>query len=379
MKKVFYIVTVAITAKSFLKGQLRYMADQGYEVTLICSPDPSLSLLEAEEKVRVIALPMQREISLFDDLRSFLALLLIFFREKPDIVNAGTPKAGLLSMLASCVLGVRKRIYTVHGLRYEGCKGFKRSLLRFLELVACSLSTDNICVSESIRKELIKSRLSKKNKASVLFRGSCNGIDRNVIDHVDDVLSNRDLIRSEFGFKKDDFVLGFVGRIVKDKGILELFQAFQRLRQEKRDIKLVLVGEIEIDGELAPETINQLERSEDVLLIGHVEEVYKYYCIFDLFVYPTHREGLGYALLEAGLAKRAIVSTRVTGVVDAVLENTTSMLTEPQNEQSLVDAIQMYIDNPDMRELHGENGRAWVLNKFPQDKVWEALVNIYER
>ena len=175
--RITYVVTVAMTAGAFLRGQLRSLVEGGAEVTLISAHDALLDHLAAEEQVTVVAVPMEREISPRADLQSIWQLYREFRRIRPDITNVGTPKAGLLGGLAAFFARVPRRIYTLHGLRMETATGLKRLILSGAEKLAMACAHEVVCVSPSLRARAIELGLINPQKATVIAQGSVNGVD----------------------------------------------------------------------------------------------------------------------------------------------------------------------------------------------------------
>lgn len=373
MPRLVHITTVPQTATAFLKGQLRWLRDRHFDVTVISSPGPLLEQFARDESIAVRSLPMQRSIAPHHDLLAVSRLRRLLTELSPDIVHAHTPKAGLLGMVASATLSRRPvRIYHLHGLRFETLAGWRRQLLRTAETLTCHLADRVLCVSPSLRQKAEREGIVRPGVAEVLCHGSVNGIDLQQFPDAITRVQQRTSTREELQIPKDAICLGFVGRLVRDKGICELADAWQRLRQRHRSLHLLIVGPYEAEDPVPHAVREALHHDPRVHLVGADWNPIRYYAAMDLFLLPTHREGLGNVLLEAAAMELPIVSCRVTGVVDAVAENQTAKLVPASNAGELERAIESYLESPDERRGHGEAGRRWVEQRFLPQAIWQA-------
>ena len=238
MKKLFRITTVAESLSILLKGQLGFLNDY-YEVVGIASGKENLKVVEEREGIRVIDVPMRREIAMVADVVSLFRLIRLFYRERPYIVHANTPKASLLSMIAAWITRVPHRIYTVTGLRFETATGKFRRLLVGMEKITCWCATKVIPEGEGVKKTLMANRITRK-PLKVILNGNINGID---IDYF-----NREAVLADEVEKlrvSGCYTFVFVGRLVRDKGIRELVRAFSKLYRQYKHIRLFVVGGLE--------------------------------------------------------------------------------------------------------------------------------------
>jgi glycosyltransferase involved in cell wall biosynthesis len=204
-----------------LRGRLRSLRLAGFQVTLVASPGESLNRIEAEEGIDAYPLPMKRGIAPFADFFSFLALCRFLWRVRPAITDFSTPKAGLLGNVAAWLTGVPHRVYTLRGLKLEGTRGAKRRLLLLSERMACGCADLVLCNSASLRVRARELRIAPERKFQLLGDGSSNGVD------TDRFSPGSSIVRERLAIAPEDLVLGFVGRLTKDKGIPELITAFE--------------------------------------------------------------------------------------------------------------------------------------------------------
>lgn len=373
--RLVYVVTVADTADAFLRGQLSHMVQSGYDVSLIAAPSPLLDEVGKAEGVSVHPVAMERSISPIADLQSIRALARLLGSLRPDIVNYGTPKAGLLTGIAAALRGVPLRVYTVHGLRFEGARGFRRFVLAAAEAIACRTAHRVVCVSPSVRRCLVEQRFVAPARATVLGAGSCNGIDATRYAPAD--TAARAAARRELGIAPGIPVVGFVGRMTRDKGVADLVAAFRALRTTRRDLTLLLVGDNDGTDPLPDDVRKEIDGHPGILLTGWIDDPRPYYACMDVFVLPSYREGLPQVVLEASAAALPVVATDATGVRDAIVDGATGLRTRRANVPALTEAIGRVLDDPTLARRLGDRGRRTVQRRYEPKRVWSALTDLY--
>ena len=369
-----HISTVPFSLWSFLPGQIGFMKRLGLDVHMISSPGELLRAISKRDQVPVYGIPMQRSITPLKDLAALARLVWRLYRIRPDIVHCHTPKAGLLGTIAAAITGVPIRIYHIHGLPYSTARGLKQKLLQLCDRLSSRLATDVLCVGHELRQAVLADNLAPPQKVRVPSSGSINGVDarsRFNPDRYSD--AERTAIRARLNIPADATVVGFVGRLVPDKGIGDLAQSWRELRDEFPNLHLLLVGPTESHDPLNEETRAVLESDPRVSMVGLAEDTGPYYAAMDVFTLPSYREGLNISLMEAGAMRLPIVSTQIPGVVDAVVGGQTAILVPPRQPATLAAALREYLNCPDLRRRHGLAGRSWVLRSFQQEAVWNAI------
>jgi glycosyltransferase involved in cell wall biosynthesis len=373
-RRLVYVVTVAVTAE-FLRGQLRHMRSLGYAVTLIAAPHPLLSTIAVREGVTVRPVEMARASSPRADLRSLLSLVRIFRELRPDVVNFGTPKAGLLAGLAAVVCRVPRRVYTVHGLRLEGVTGMTRRLLTATEWVACRSAHVVVCVSASLRERVVAMRLASARRAVVLGAGSCNGVDT---EHYRPATPDRAAeLRAGLGIGPSDQVIGYVGRITRDKGLRELVDAYLAMRAGRPALKLLLVGEHDDTDPVDDDVRAVIDGTDGILRPGWVADPADYYHCMDVFVLPSYREGLGQTALEAAASGVPVVASDATGARDTVVDGVTGVRVPQRDAAALAAGLSGLIDDPERARRMGHAGRRWMCAAFTPARLWAELAGIF--
>ncbi len=373
-----HIVTVPVSLRTFFDGQIRYMKSRGFDVQAIASPGPLLEEFGETEEIDVHGVKMPRKISPLRDLVAIFFMCRVLWKIRPEIVHAHTPKAGLLGMIAAWLTRVPVRVYHIRGLPLVTARGPRRWLLRFAEQIACGLAHQVLCVSHSVSAVAVEEKLCRPQKLSVLRGGSGNGVDSSCRfnpSKIDPTKKNK--IRLGLGIHQDDQTLGFVGRIVRDKGIVELVESWKTLRKEFPTLHLLMIGSFEPRDSVSADIKKFLLDDPRIHLVGQCPEIPKYYSTIDICVLPTYREGLPNVLLEAAAMECPVVATRVPGCVDVVVEGETGMLVPERDAESLTNALRIYLTDRQLQCQHGKAARRLVQENFLPEDLWAALYAEY--
>lgn len=373
MKPKFFLMTTVSMSLNFFTKQIKELHNI-YDVTLISSPSSQLEEIAQREGVNYKGIEMKREISFLNDLKSLLNLIFLFYREKPYVLHCNTPKASLVGLLAAYITKVPNRIYYIHGFRYQGASGMKRHILINMEKIACFCATRIIAVSHGV-KEIAQQEITSKN-IDVIHNGSANGIDIDLFIHSEYAIEE---IKSELNIAQNDFVFGFVGRIVGDKGINELIACFNELNFKFGNIKLILVGryEDELDP-LSNETKQLIKDNIHIIEVGFQKDVKKYLSIMDVLVSPSYREGFGLSLLEANLMGVPVIASHIIGYNEIVIEGKNGFLIPSKDKEALlqkmVEVYHIKSDLSKMKEFCINN----VIQKFNHKDVLSEALSYYK-
>jgi glycosyltransferase involved in cell wall biosynthesis len=372
------IVFTSSGSVAFYFGLYKYLEGRGFDVSVISSEGPELEAA-SREGVSVFAVPMEREISPGRDLISLWRLWRLIRRISPDIIQVGTPKAGLLGGLAGLLAGVPHRVYTLHGLRLETTRGWKRILLTYTERFACYCAHRVRCVGPSLLKRALELKLVEPGKTTIIGPGTSGGIDVARFHSPNEAIRDALALRHNLGIPGDALVVGFVGRVTRDKSIRELYLAFVSKKEKHPNMRLLLVGDFEA-GDPVPEDIRRaIEDDQSVIRTAFISDVAPYYHLMDIFVLPTYREGLPGVPLEAQAAGVPVITTRATGAIDSVLDQQTGFLVPVGDTIALSAAIDRLLGDSSLRKRMGEAGRAWVASTFRREIVWAANAEAYEQ
>jgi glycosyltransferase involved in cell wall biosynthesis len=316
------------------------------------------------EGVERIAIPMRRGIAPLADLVALLRLWWLIGCRKPDLVEFSTPKAGLLGTVAAWLRGVPRRVYMMRGLKLETATGFKRRILLVAERLTCRYAHVVLCNSASLRSQAQELGVAPAGKLSLLGQGSSNGVD---IERFSPGPSD---VREQLGIPGDAPVLGFVGRLTRDKGLPELVQAFDLILRAEPSARLLLVGWFDAaEDALHKDLRTRILSHPHTHYTGFVSDTAPYYRAMDMMVLPTWREGFPNAVLEAAATGIPVVTTQCTGARDAVVPEVTGLLIPPGYPDAICEAVLRLIRDPNLRHRMGQAARAWVLKHYLQARV----------
>jgi len=356
-----------------LTGRLRALREAGFHVTLVASPGEMLSRMAESEGVTPIAIPIERGIAPFADLVSLARLCWLLYCLRPDMTEFSTPKAGFLGTLAAFLTRVPQRVYMLRGLKLETASGFKRMVLVAAERLAAGCAHVVLCNSASLRLQAIALGVASAGKLQLLGEGSSNGVD------MERFCPGDSDVRERLGLPLDAAVVGFVGRLTRDKGLPELIEAFDTILAAEPAAHLLLVGwfdaaEDALDGKLRAHVANHPR----IHFTGFVEGTAPYYRAMDLMVLPTWREGFPNAVLEAAATGIPVVTTISTGSRDSVVPEVTGLLIPPGYPEAIAEAVLKLLRNPERRMKMGKAARAWVLKHYVDERVLGLTVAYYK-
>ena len=375
-RKIAVVATVPSMVRAFLVNHIKNFSKE-YDVTVIsnfsCQKD-SLDVLPNE--VKKVDLPILRPIKLEGDIKALFLLIRYFYREKFTIVYSGTPKGGLLSMIAARINCVPIRIHTFTGQVWVTRKGINRYILKLMDCLTASLATVVLVDSQSQREYLINNNVVKRSKSLVLGDGSISGFDPKRFYPNPDL---RSVVRKEMKTDDSTVVFLFVGRLKKEKGLFELAKAFTKIYNNNKHIKLWIIGpdEEDLQSELKLILSSQLKL---VNFIPYTFEPEKYMVAADVFCMPSYREGFGSTILEAAACGIPTIGSRIYGIIDAIVDGDTGILVEKGNINELASAMLNLAKNRFLRNKMGTSARKRAIDRFQQSRLTcelSKLINKY--
>jgi len=367
-------VTNVYFSLSYLGNQFKHFSDRDYEQHLICSPSEKLEVYSKSQNIHYSEIEIHRKISPIKDISALIRICKYIHQNKIDIIVGHTPKGAFLAMLAGFLMRVPRRIFYRHGLLYETMNGPLRKLMINMDRLTAFCATKVVCVSPSLAKKSIDDKLNLEKKQIVLGKGTCGGIDSlnkfnpSKIDQ-GKLNSLRDLLKID----KNDFVIGYCGRLVRDKGIIELIDAYRVLKNNKsRIIKLLLVGDFEVRDALPIEIQTCIINHPDIILTGFIfKDIEYYYSLMNLFVLPSYREGFGMSVIEASAMRIPVLVTKATGCIDSIIEGVTGEYISHSSEEIAATILKL-MQAENLSRL-GENGRNFVLQYFDNQILWPII------
>lgn len=371
-KKIIRAVTVP-QSHGFVEPMIPYLKEK-YEVQLISSPGDNLDRICKEYDVVGHRVEMYRRMSPVKDLKSLCQLIRVFQQEKPSMVHSMTPKAGLLCMLAAWLTGVPNRVHTFTGLVWPTATGLSRKILMFTDWLTCACATHVIPEGQGVLNDL-KQHITRKSMR-VLGFGNVRGVDMNRFSRRQEIMSKAQTLT-----QKDVFTFIFVGRIVRDKGINELVEAFTQLYNEHKQIRLLLVGKYE--NELDPlkqETLDRINALPAIEAVGPMygDDLLAYYATSDCFVFPSYREGFPNTVLEAGAMGLPSIVTDINGSREIIEHGKNGVIIPSKDVNALYCAMkQMLTDKENTLAMAG-NARPMIAERFEQSFVQKCLYDFYD-
>jgi glycosyltransferase involved in cell wall biosynthesis len=357
-----------------LTGRLRALGDAGFRVTLVSSPGELLGKTAASEGARAVALKMERGIAPLADLLSLIRLWRLLLALRPQMTEFSTPKAGLLGGLAARFAGVPARVYMLRGLKLNTARGLKHSLLLGAERLSARCAHVVLCNSHSLRGEALALRIAPATKLKLLGSGSSNGV------NVDRFSPGASAVRRQMGLRRESPVVGFVGRLTRDKGLPELIEAFELVLRAQPDAHLLLVGWFDASEDaVSPALQARIERHSRIHCTGYVDDTAPYYRAMDLLVLPTWREGFPNVVLEAAATGLPVVTTECTGSRDSVVPEVTGLLIPPGYPEAIAEAVILLLHDPARRRRMGIAARAWVAEHYSDARVLALTADFYKK
>ena len=383
MKKLIRITTVPLSLKVLLKGQLRFMASNGFDVKGVSSEGEELREVHENEGIAVEAITMSRKITPFQDLKSLWEMWNFLIKEKPQIVHTHTPKAGIIGMLAARLAGVPHRLHTVAGLPLMEATGVKRKILNFVEKLTYSSATRVYPNSKGLYDFILQNNFTQSNKLKIIANGSSNGIDTTFFSPAQVTETERVTLREKLNIQPDNFVFVFVGRIVSDKGINEMIKAFSELQaaenNEPAGIKLLLVGGLENDLDpLNPETLAEINQNKDIISVGFQQDVRSFFAIADALVFPSYREGFPNVVMQAGAMGLPSIVSDINGCNEIIIEGENGLIIPSKNVEKLKEKMLTLAKDKNLYTKLKGNSRRMIENRYEQSVVWNALLEEYE-
>ncbi len=372
--KIIRAATIPKSLDVFCRGILKKLSEK-YEVVALSSPGEEMQSIAEREGVRTITVPMERHISPWKDIVALYRLIQVFRRERPTMVHSMTPKAGLLCMIAAWLTHVPVRVHTFTGLVFPTAKGLQRRLLMLTDSITCRCATYIIPEGEGVKKDLLDYGITDK-PLRVLGFGNVMGVDMHVFSRRPEVMEKARLLRDEHSF-----TFLFVGRIVRDKGINELCEAFDQLSRENKSVRLLLVGwrEDSLDP-VSEKALGIMTSNPAITYVGEIygDDLLAYYAAADCFVLPSYREGFPNTVLEAGAMDLPNIVTDINGSREIIVENENGYIIPPQDGDALLAAMRRMLNDSRRRSYMASHARNMIRCRFEQGFVRQCLYDFYD-
>ena len=369
-KRICFIATVDFAINAFLLKQLHELS-HFFEVTVIVNTTDKSFLKKQGIDATVIHLPFSRNINFLNDLYCLFCLIFILFRGGYSCVQSITPKAGLLGMLASFMSGVPIRIHTFTGQVWVTKRGIYRYFLKKVDRAISFLSNYSIVDSPSQAKFLFEEMVLSPNKSIVFGSGSVSGVD---LDKFKSSKKTHTEVRRELLIPQDAFVFLYLGRLNKDKGVLDLANAFSKIKNDRAH--LVVVGPDEADFG------NQMQKlcgpnRDRIRLVGFSKEPQRYMNAADVLCLPSYREGFGSVIIEAAAIGVPAIASNIYGISDAVQNQKTGLLHPPKDLEAILRCMSLFLSDPQLLKSYGLAAKKRAIKEFDTDVMSQHWLNFY--
>jgi glycosyltransferase involved in cell wall biosynthesis len=370
------ITTASISLKLLLRGQFTFFQQHGFEVLTVSADGPEVNDIIAEGVPHQVV-NMTRMITPVQDLLCLWQLVRVIRKFNPDIIHTHTPKAGLLGMMAAWLCGVPVRLHTVAGLPLMEAKGIKRLVLKLTERITYQCATRVYPNSRGLFDYIMKEFNISNHKLEIIGKGSSNGIDSKHFLRTPALMNASRDLRRRYQIADDTIVFCFVGRIVRDKGITELVEAFQKL-SSSAEVRLMLVGPFEQELDPLPEeTMHYIKHDAHVISAGFQHDVRPWLLASDVFVFPSYREGFPNVVMQAACLEVPCIVSDINGCNEIIEDRVSGLIVPPKNAKALLDAMLMMATEKEMRTSFAVKARTFVIENFDQQFVWNELLKEY--
>ena len=375
-RKIAVVSAIDMTFKVLLIAQIEAALKAGYDVHGVCTKGDYFGYLR-QQGIKMHAFTIKRSISPFSDLVALWKMYRFFKREKIDIVHTHTPKCSLLGQLAAKMASVPVIVNTVHGFYFhEHMKALVRSFYIAMEWIAARCSTVILSQNPEDIETAIKLGICKRDKIKLLG----NGIDLSKFSpaRFDDKFTKSK--RVEIGVPENALVIGIIGRLVCEKGYLELFEAFKHIMSEHDNVWLIIVGpeEPEKTDRISADTFKKYGIESRTRWLGAREDVPELLSCCDIYTLPSWREGFPRSAIEATAMGLPIVATDIRGCRQVVSDGVNGLLVSLKNVSELEKALTLLIKDEELRKKMGVAGYNKAQEEFDEQKVCQIVMDTYE-
>ena len=372
-KKICFVVTVSLAAKNFLQWSFEDMHNAGYDISLMCDMDEKY-IASLPDFVHTYPIHMERGVDPKGLIAAIKQMKRIFKRERFDIVQYSTPNASLYASIAAKKAKIPVRLYCQWGMVYQGFDGVKKFIFKTIEKITCKYSTDIQPDSKGNLDFCRENGFYSKGKSRIVWNGCANGLNVEKFDILKKAEYNKE-IRKKFGFDDDTVVLGFLGRIGRDKGFNELMLCFKKLKERYDNVKLLYVGYNE-----KPDTVNQdllkyFEECGDIVSTnGWVDDPQRYLAAMDIFLFPSYREGFGNVVIEAEAMGVPVVVSDIPGPQNGMIDGETGFKVPPRQWEPLYEKACLLIEDRELREKFGKAGAKFSVENFDSRVLIKKII-----
>jgi len=379
VKKLIRITTIPVSIEKLLENQPRFFSKY-LNITLVSSDEKKLAKIALDQGVEYFPLEITRKLTPFKDLKCLVELVIFLRQEKPHFVHSHTPKAGIIGMLAAYIARVPVRMHTVAGLPLIESTGVKRWVLNNVERLTYFFATHVYPNSKGLQDFIIKHKFCDQQKLKILGAGSSNGIDTSYFDPKQITTNQKHVLKAKLNIGPTDYIFSFVGRLVGDKGINELIQAFAAVSKKHTTAKLILVGHTETDLDpLLPKTLHSIEFNENIIEAGFQKDIRPYLAITDVFTFPSYREGFPNVVLQANAMGIPCIVSDINGSNEIIKEGNNGIIVPLKDAETLHQKMVLLLENPNQIKWSQTNIRKAISSTFERKVFWNLLLEEYKQ
>jgi glycosyltransferase involved in cell wall biosynthesis len=369
MKKILFVATVEFAVTSFLINHISKLSAH-FDLTVITDVNPKSDLFK-QNYFRIVPLKIHRKVDVFADLKVLIFLVYYFLRYKPDVVHSITPKAGLLAMVASFITRTPVRIHTFTGQVWITNSGLKRKILKCLDRLIASLATINIVDSKSQQNFLINQNVLTQENSIVFGMGSVAGVNLKRFKPSKRVFYN---VRHELLIPDGAFIFTYLGRLNRDKGVLDLAHAFSVIENKKAFLLFVGPDEADFVNDIKKINVHKLDQ---IRFVGLTSVPEKYLAVSNILCLPSYREGFGSVVIEAAAMGVPAIASNIYGISDAVVNNETGLLHDPGDVKAIIDAMILFLNDTDLSFQYGNSAKLRAFKFFDSKEISTYWLNFY--
>lgn len=372
-KKICFVVTVSMTVDQFLRFGFEEFHNNGYDISLVCDMDQEY-IDTLPEYVTPYPIKMSRGIDPKGMIKAISKMTKIFRTNKFDIIQYSTPNASFYASIAAKRAKIPVRLYCQWGLVFLGFSGVKRCIFKFIEKLVCKNSTDIQPDSKGNLDFCRENGFYNEEKSRVVWNGSANGINLSKFDYSKKNLFAKQ-IREEYCIDEDKIVLGFLGRVGKDKGFEELMRSFQILCSKYDNLCLLYVGPNEKPDSVSSESLEYFESCKNIIYTGGwVDDTERYFAVMDILIFPSYREGFGSVVIEAESMGVPVVVSDIPGPQNGMIEEITGYKVPVKDVVSIVEKVSILIEDEQKRKEFGKAGRNFVVQNFDSEILLKKII-----
>lgn len=373
--KILQIAAIDMTIYKFVLPLMKELRNNDFEVICACRNLGAIQKIQ-DEGFECYDIDIERSINPVSSIKAIIQLYKIIKEEKVDIVHVHTPIASVLGRIVAKMTGVKHIVYTVHGFYISN------KLFYYIEKIMAKYFTDFIfTVNKEDMEFAIKNNFIISNKIKNI---NSVGIDTTKFDPSNIKVQEQNKLKKSLNISQDDKVVGFIGRIVREKGIMDLIHAFARVSKKIPDTKLLIVGSNDL-GERDNNTkaeidklIERYELNEKVIFTGFRQDIPELLSIMEIFVLPSYREGMPVSLLEAMAMELPVIGTDIRGIREEIVHEECGLIYPPEDIDSLTKYLERMLSDLDSTKLMGKKARQRVINHFSQEEVLKRQIKIFK-